>query len=167
MAWSNGPLVLYHGTTQRYAKAIQKGGVDLDRCAKATEFGQGFYMTPNLPQAMRHATRIFREQRALAKRGGLDPWLPTVLEYQVRRVDLMMLTALWFATPTADWTDFVNHCLRGLPHMNSTPGFYDVVSGPIRNNRQTVEPRPLEQVSFHTEQSVGLLKNAYIIAMGP
>ena len=41
MAWSNGPLVLYHGRDDGSASTIINSGISLDRCRVIADFGQG------------------------------------------------------------------------------------------------------------------------------
>ena len=57
MAWTNGPLDLYHGCDDEAAVAIFKTGVDLSKCKLLADFGQGFYTTTNLIQAKSWANR--------------------------------------------------------------------------------------------------------------
>ena len=158
MVWTNGPLVLYHGTTEQFAESIRLNGIKLSYCASATEFGKGFYTTTSLPQARRHANVVRREQIGRFRfRGGDDPGDAALLEFKVDRIELAKLESLWFTSPVADWMDFVNHCLTGGSHMPHNNSFYDVVAGPIRNAKWIVEARPLDQVSFHTQAAVDAL----------
>src|SRR5437868_1542573 len=43
--WSNGPLVLYHGTVAAHAASIQALGVNPLKGRLGTDFGPGFYTT--------------------------------------------------------------------------------------------------------------------------
>jgi hypothetical protein len=45
MAWVNGPLKLFHGTTGAFADDIARGGIKLARCRPKSDFGLGFYVT--------------------------------------------------------------------------------------------------------------------------
>jgi hypothetical protein len=84
MAWTNPPLVLYHGTIGSSVNGILTGGPDLAQCNPKRDFGQGFYMTRNITQAIGHANDRFKLKRALYvqnSRGASDPVCATVIEF--------------------------------------------------------------------------------------
>lgn len=136
MPWMNDPLVLYHGTTGRFADAIANYGIDLARCRPFSDFGQGFYTTPCLDQAKAHANNLFGRLAPLAWRPvhpGPDPVCAAYITFAADRCDLAALDHLAFVSPTADWRSFVGYCRGGgAPHIPSKGTNYDVVYGPIQ-----------------------------------
>lgn len=64
MVWENKPAKVYHGTTDRYATAIRRNGVDLSKGRGAADFGRGFYLTTSLYQAQQWANQKFRNVRS-------------------------------------------------------------------------------------------------------
>ena len=135
MAWSNDPLVLYHGTIERWAQDILSNGVSIAKCSPATEFARGFYTTPNRVQAGVHANRLYIQELGLFRRGvGHDPANAVVLKFEVDRLWLAQLETLSFVNPNSDWIAFVDHCRLGGCHIPSQARNYDVVFGPLRGH---------------------------------
>lgn len=166
MAWSNGPLTLYHGTTGRFATSIQRG-INLAKGNPDADFGQGFYSTPNLDQAKEHANRIFRKRDVLHRHGPApepDPECAACVEYVVDLVALAGLVHLAFVSPSQDWADSVAHCRSRPPpaHMPASARNYDVVYGPLQS-RYGPLPRDQEQISFHSQAAVTVLKFVKIV----
>jgi hypothetical protein len=162
MTWVNGPLIVHHGTTGRFADSIVASGIDLMRCRPLSDFGRGFYTTPNFDQAKEHANTLYRKLAALSlSSAGLRPApiCAAVITYRVDRGDLSQLEHLTFVNPTADWSAFVAHCRSaGGPHVPSTGGFYEVVYGPLQGPKGTAYPRNYEQVSFHSQMGIIVLQ---------
>ncbi|WP_230116334.1 DUF3990 domain-containing protein [Bacillus velezensis] len=50
------PETLYHATTSDNIESI-KNRIDLNECSEKTDFGQGFYLTTNVEQAVKWALR--------------------------------------------------------------------------------------------------------------
>jgi hypothetical protein len=48
MAWTNGPITVYHGTDNLSGNAIRRSGLDPNRFNTQTDFGKGFYVTTSL-----------------------------------------------------------------------------------------------------------------------
>ena len=63
MAWTDGPLVVYHGTDNAAASSIFKNGIELSLSQPFTDFGAGFYTTTSLPQAQNWADERCRRIR--------------------------------------------------------------------------------------------------------
>jgi hypothetical protein len=61
MVWSNGPLVLYHGTLEAAAIDLEMGKPDPSKGHKRRDFGQGFYTTRRLGQAESWANQLYRK----------------------------------------------------------------------------------------------------------
>lgn len=98
---------LYHGTRKIFKNSIING-VNLDAGRMNLDFGHGFYMTPDLAQAMRWTKR-------------LDD--PCVLEFTLDGTELNIKE---FNAPDIEWAMFVVSNRIGMPVKQ-----YDVVSGPM------------------------------------
>jgi hypothetical protein len=141
MPWTNGDLILFHGTDTQSLAAFgpsfhvghRLGGftVNLAICRPATDFGQGFYTTTSLHQAREWAN-------ARVRRLPAHPVQPKgiVLQFDVDRNWLATQESLVFVRAIPDYWDFVAHCRAGLPvharHPPHRPGAqaeYDVVYG--------------------------------------
>jgi Protein of unknown function (DUF3990) len=170
MAWSNGPLRLFHGTTGRFATSIQRG-INLALGNPDADFGQGFYTTSNLAQAREHANGIFRKRNPLFRSGRYgepDPECAAYVEYEVDLVSLAGLAHLAFVSPNQDWVAFVAHC-RSRPPPAHMPGLrrnYDVVHGPLQS-RYGPLPRDHDQISFHSQEAVKVLTFVQIVRGSP
>jgi hypothetical protein len=161
MAWVNGPLKLFHGTTGAFADDIARGGIKLARCRPKSDFGLGFYVTPNLDQAKLHANQVFRRRGALASQHGAprqSPICAACIEFEIDRRDLSKLTHLAFGGPSADWHFFVQYCrVSGGPHVPLTKENYEVVYGPLALLDGRSYPPDYEQVSFHNPKNFHML----------
>ncbi len=154
MAWSNGPITLYHGCDLASAQNICVPsppfvhGIQLARGAKLTDFGQGFYTTTYLKQAMSWANL---RSRALGASGSVHP--PAVLSFQVNRDWLATLDAACFVTEgtNPDFWDLVSYCRAGSgKHRPVTASDYDVVYGLVSLWPQKFVIKDCDQISFHT-----------------
>jgi hypothetical protein len=167
MAWTNPPLVVYHGTIGSSVNGIVTGGPDLAQCNPKRDFGQGFYMIRNITQAIGHANDRYKLKRALfvqSSRGASDPVCATVIEFTLDRDALGNLSTLSFVLPTDEWREFVIHCRAPGSHR-PTGTYYDVVYGPVSNNRYQAWP-DLEQLSFHTPHAIASLGQARVTLRG-
>lgn len=158
--WANQDAVLYHGTTEDAAASIMTMGVQLSLSVRRTDFGRGFYTCTSPAQAERWA-----RQKA---------WLPSearrpaVVKFTMQRELLGELLALGFVRgdqSAEDYWAFVTHCRSGLPHHERklATGFYDVVFGPVMRGslRERTAHPDYDQISFHTERAVALLRHPY------
>jgi hypothetical protein len=152
--WTNQPLVLYHGTVDTHVPAIL-AGIDLSQGRQNTDFGRGFYTTTIERQAIDRARQLSSFQ--------LDAH-PAVIRFDVDCDDLDGLSCLWFvrgARDADDFWQFVWHCRgAGDGHGRAAgDGWYDVVAGPVTAawRRRRIMPNS-DQVSFHTETAVRLLR---------
>jgi hypothetical protein len=170
MAWGNDPLRLYHGTTGLFADAIHTSGIDLAKCRLLSDFGRGFYTTPNLAQAKEHANTLYGRRAALARASWStepNPQCAAYLEYTVDRTVLAAATHLAFVSPNRDWEEFVQHCRQtGAPHIPHTAQNYDVVYGPLQGPHGPL-PRDREQASFHSSTSVAMLTFVQVVKGRP
>lgn len=172
--WKNDPITLYHGTDDLAAKAITTAqppfshGIDINRCSRLTDFGQGFYTTTNLHQAKNWANVRYR--LSIQKPGQPTPARAVVLKFDVDRDDLGSLHSMAFVVePTqggGDFWDFVRNCRHGRPHRPQARTFYDAVLGLVSLWPQTLTIKDCDQVSFHTSHALSVLPNASIAHRG-
>ena len=132
MPWTNGPLILYHGTTDDAAAAISKPSrpllhsINLDYCKPLSDFGRGFYLTTVLRQAESWADmKLKRYPKSKAA-------CSAVLRFEVDRDQLAPLLSLCFVTestgPNSDYWGFVQHCRKeASTHLLQEHRNYDVV----------------------------------------
>jgi hypothetical protein len=162
MAWANPPLTLFHGTVLIAAQSIVASGIDRRTFRPGTDFGPGFYATTNLAQAQEWAAR------KAGKLGGA----PAVISFLVDRDAAASLQAVWFVRHGPDDSDFwalVGSCRDGaVDHGRTGPkGFYDLVVGPVAK-RWTSRPYLIvddsDQVSFHSDNALAILREATILA---
>lgn len=167
MPWRNGPLILYHGTTNDAAAAIKKPSrvrphsIDFNLCKPLRDFGRGFYLTTVLNQAESWANQKFRQRKHAA--------CATVLRFEVDRNQLAPLLILCFVTDRAgpDYWDFVQHCRNGTAtHLLEGNKNYDVVFGPVSLGRQQFVIKDADQVSFHTEAGLTILPSPILHSQG-
>lgn len=170
MPWRNGPLILYHGTTNDAATAIKKPSrvrphsIDFNLCKPLRDFGRGFYLTTVLKQAKSWADQKFR-QRTASKQVVSS----AVLRFEVDRDQLAPLLSLCFVTDSAgpDYWDFVQHCRKGTAtHLFQGNKNYDVVFGPVSLGRQQFVIKDADQVSFHTEVALTILPSPILHSQG-
>jgi hypothetical protein len=174
MAWTNGPLTLFHGTTTdalglpwpcsptQIDSAVRGFKPVVTFSSRAVDFSQGFYTTTLQDQARQWANEGVRR---LAARKPLVPAGAVVFEYVVSRNDLALADALVFVAPSNDYFNFVRHCRRfpgALRHDRirppavSTPSknHYDVVYGPVSLGFQRLVIHGADQVSFHDQRFI-------------
>ena len=150
--WTNQDLVLYHGTTDRYANAIVEE-VDVSKGKPYKDFGPGFYTTTLQRQAEYWAYQL---ASAEAVSGKLVR--PSVVRLQVSRTLVgelsHVLTFVGGYFEDEDFWSFVFHCRSGSLHHNTGRpggGLYDVVYGPVSAfwQKRSAMQRA-DQISFHT-----------------
>lgn len=152
-------LLLYHGSNVR---------VDAPRLIpskRLLDFGAGFYLTSDLGQARKWATRTTNN------RGSGSP---QVSVFRVDGVALAALDVLTFSGPDARWLRYVAANRTGRP----TEGSPDVVFGPVANDQairtvnnylkgyfpeevaiQLLLPQKLkDQYAFKTDRALALLR---------
>lgn len=166
--WTNGDLTVFHGTD---SAAIGLGSpppglaslpqpaamtVDLSKCKRLTDFGQGFYTTTSLHQAKQWANARLR--RVLAP--GPTTQFAVVISFSINRDELGDLETLGFVRGTLDYWDFMQDCRAGFPpHQRASPrnAAYDVVYGPVSLWQQILLIQDCDQISFHTDRAIQLL----------
>lgn len=171
MAWSNGPIALYHGTDDLSAGAItlpslpMKHSVSLGRCSLLTDFGKGFYTTSSLHQAKNWANIRYK----LTLKTSSPAKHAVVLRFDVDRNVLAMLNTMCFVleSSSSDYWDFITHCRGGIgPHLFLGASDYDVVFGPVSLWPQTLVIKDCDQVSFHTNAALSALPTPTVYRQG-
>ena len=159
MAWSNGPLTVYHATIGLSANDIEQRGVDLTKCRLGTDFDQGFYTTGIRNQANLFANQKYQDEILKYNRRPLPhPLHAAVVEFSLDRGTLGRLDTLAFVVDRPDWLEFVQHCRLSAQHGHKPSGsYYDVVYGPVSNSRYEAIPG-FEQLSFHTRPAIAILR---------
>ncbi len=152
-AWKNQPLILYHGTTDAYARHILTSGVDVQLGSESSDFGRGFYTTTLLAQARSWAWTQTRPPVQAR---------PAVVEFRVPREQLSRLETVSFVRGDHDAEDFwslVIHCRSGyFGHGRPGDGYYDVAIGPVAAFwKQRFAMNGADQVSFHTAAAQAVL----------
>jgi 8-oxo-dGTP pyrophosphatase MutT (NUDIX family) len=146
-ATMSGIVTLYHGTTDRGADSIRNRGVDLSVQRDRTDFGTGFYATPDDWDARRMARK-----RAQSHGGS-----PVVLRFDVPAEALNRMSGIWFPHANIEYQEFVRMMrLKGRRHS------YDWVRGPVLYSvRDFLAGGEVntsgDQISFHTPQAAELL----------
>lgn len=164
--WTNGPLLLYHGTLDIHVASIstpaagRASGVNPALGRPRTDFGKGFYTTTSLDQAESWAWQLASTARASGSSGVNGG----VITFQVDREQLSTMDFMAFVRGdrhAADYWSFVHYCRSGGTghgRAASLPLFYDVVSGPLSASwRQRTMIQDADQISFHSVRSAALL----------
>jgi len=153
-------MKLYHGST------IAVRTPNINRGRRNTDFGKGFYTTTNFEQASRWA-RIKRDRQEATKA------VVTVYEFDEILLSSPEFNVMHYHGATEEWLSFIVNNRR-----DSTNHSYDMVMGPVANDSlyatitmyekgdlsaeaAIVQLRThtlFDQLSFHTQKAVGLLK---------
>ena len=158
-AWSNGPLVVYHGTLVTHAASIQTLGVDPLKGRGGTDFGPGFYTTTLEGQAKSWAW-LLAAQSAV---GGHAGTTGAVVRLEVDRDALARLDSIAFVRGDYDAEDFwslVFYCRGGaLGHARPPAApYYDVAYGPVAAFwTQRNAMHGTDQISFHSSACAPIL----------
>jgi hypothetical protein len=150
-------VILYHGTTTDSlpslltAIAPNDHGVDLAKCRPSTDFGPGFYCTSSKHQAKNWANVRARKGKIAA-----------VLQFQADRRELSGLRSLVFVSESSEFWQTVGYC-RSLGRCMSG---YDIVYAPLTLFPQTMVVANSDQVSFHTEAAISVLKSPQVVLQG-
>ncbi len=155
MTWNNDPLTVYHGTDDASAKTI-KARINPLSGKPLTDFGQGFYVTTYLHQAVCWANR---RCHTISVSKATRSVVAKVLRFEIDRYDISRLDTLVFIRDDPDYWDLVEHCRHGLgSHQPKTGKNYDVVFGPVSLWPQTLVVKDCDQISFHSTASVGKIR---------
>lgn len=174
-------FTVYHGTNLLCAKMIHDFGIDLNAQRDITDFGKGFYVTPNLTQtkewayAKAHNPQIhpaMLEVIGFSKNDYLnhpETKIPAYLTFDLNLCRLFQLNGLIFPMPyephwhvfKEHWKAFVQNCRMGLIHP------FDFVYGPVggRHNGSFFQVKPTkikEQLSLNSLDAIRCLSNLRI-----
>lgn len=153
-AWSNQPIILYHGTLASSVPSIL-AGVDLAFCQPLKDFGRGFYVTTHRRQAVNWA------KLRVTRSGGRSA--PAVVTFTVDLDSLSQFQTLSFARSDYEADDYwslVEDCRqRDVDHARAVnAGWYDVVVGPAALAWEQRQASPdYDQFGFHTPAATALL----------
>ena len=119
-------MIFYHGTNQKIEN------INFDKSRLRTDFGKGFYMSDKLGNA---------RDWAVDKSSFTET--PTVMRYEltVTLFEDGNISYLRFDKPTIEWLNFVRDNRRKSTdnfNMNEPRHSYDVVSGPIANDKVAI-----------------------------
>ena len=135
-------MILYHGTNVVFDE------IDLTKSKPNKDFGQGFYLSREYTQAMDMA-KIKVEQ--------LESGVPTVITFEADETKMLSLTVLRFDDYSEEWAKFIllnrNNASRQPAHD------YDIVIGPIANDRVGVQLWKYENQSIDLPTLVHNLRN--------
>ena len=159
-------MIVYHGSN------IEINKIQLEKCNKYKDFGQGFYVTTLEEQAKRMA------QRTVARFGGT----PIVTIFEFNETELKDVNYKKFSSVDTDWgmfvvnnrdRDFKDNANKLSNHDNK----YDVVFGAVANDdiattfalfkdgyigsedlaKRLKYKKLSDQYSFHTSKAISLL----------
>lgn len=134
-------MILYHGSNVLIDK------VDLMRSKPYKDFGRGFYLSAEKEQAQQLA-----EFRALTVGGSA---LVSAFEFDETHLWDGSLSYLSFDFYTEEWADFI------FRNRNEAEGFqheYDVVYGPIANDKVGFQIQKLEDGSIDKKEFLNRIK---------
>ena len=135
-------MILYHGTNADF------GEIDLRKSKPNKDFGQGFYLSREYPQAM---------AMAKTKVEQLETGTPTVLTFEADDEQMNSLQVLRFDDYTEEWAKFI---LLNRNNACSEPAHdYDIVIGPIANDRVGVQLWKFENGTIDLSTLVHNLRN--------
>lgn len=135
-------MILYHGTNTEIAQ------IDLMRCKPFKDFGRAFYLSEVRHQA---------EEVAVSRTSffGGNPMVHE-FEFDETLLDSGKLKVKRFDGYTREWADFIF-----MNRNASTPEVahdYDIVYGPIANDRVGVQIRRFQDKAIDIDQFVAALK---------
>jgi len=135
-------MILYHGTNVVFDE------IDITKSKPNKDFGQGFYLSREYTQAMDMA-KIKVEQ--------LESGVPTVITFEADETKMLSLKVLRFDDYSEEWAKFIllnrNNASRQPAHD------YDIVIGPIANDRVGVQLWKYENQSIDLPTLVHNLRN--------
>lgn len=135
-------LKLYHGST------VDISEIDLSKSRPNKDFGKGFYLSANRQQALRMA-----EFKSLTEGG--NPIINTYL-FDDELLKSNELKTLTFNGYTKEWAEFI-FANRNNPTKQQVHD-YDIVYGPIANDRVGVQISKYETGIITLEQFIENLK---------
>lgn len=162
-------MILYHGSNTDITEII------LDKCKPYKDFGRGFYLTTLYDQAAQMAKKV-------AGRYGKRAYV-NIYEFDESNLRRDTLSVKRFDGTSKEWMRFImNNRDRSYTGINNSEcnldNKYDIVMGPVADddlatlfklfksgiitvenmNREMVYRKINDQVSFHTEKGISLLR---------
>lgn len=122
------PTTLYHGTLDMYLPSFRERLLAREFWRPNRDFGEGFYTTISMQQAMRWAVQIAKHDT------GLQPAIPCVLKIQLlpRRIDVLPHI---FMSPETEWVEFVfRHRINDRKGHDPCRKHPDILIGPMADN---------------------------------
>jgi hypothetical protein len=154
-------MTLYHGSDSWIEK------IDLTRCEPFKDFGRGFYTTTICHHAKERANAVAESHKTK----------PVVTTFSFDETVFVNgnISVKRFLEPSIEWVNFVMHCRN---RNVSQPHTYDIVEGPIANDKMRAQFSLFErgiidvatvlrrityledthQISFHTPAAIAFLK---------
>ena len=139
-------MTLYHGTNEDIES------IDLAIGIRYKDFGQGFYLTPDRPTAIRMAQ----------KKARLFGGVPTLITYEMDDAALQseLKVKIFPETACVEWLLFVD---ANRDRKNVTPIHdYDIVIGPIANDGVVLQLTNYHEGIYTPEQAAQLLQDKYL-----
>ena len=134
-------MILYHGSN------VQIERIELEKSKPFKDFGRGFYLSPDKQQAEKMA--IFR-----SKVLGNAP-IVTEFSFDERKLYDGTLRFLSFDSYTEEWAKFV---LKNREESDSFQDDYDVIYGPIANDRIGLQIHKLMEKSIDMQEFLHRIK---------
>lgn len=132
-------MILYHGSNMPIDR------IDLEMSKPNKDFGKGFYLSENETQAIEMAK--FKSMQL-----GGEP-VVTMFEFDEAIMDTNSLGIKVFNDYSEDWADFVFTNREG-----NEAGQYDIVYGPIANDKIGLQIRKLKDGSIDRAEFLNRLK---------
>lgn len=139
-------MLLYHGTNQDITE------INLTAGLKHKDFGQGFYLTPNLLTA----------ERMAKKKAKFNGGSPTVISYEYdEHCESSNLKIKHFPEQaTAEWIRFISQNRdRNASHV---PHNYDIVIGPIADDGVVLQLSNYRDEILTPEEAAKRLQDKYM-----
>jgi len=99
--------------------------IDLSKCKRMNDFGQGFYLTTAKEQAIRFVNAAIRK-------GGREVSHGYILTYEIK--DYSGLKAFEFEATNADWLHCICGYRRGIARVCNLWDGYDLIAGKVAND---------------------------------
>lgn len=132
-------MILYHGSNMSIDQ------IDLDKSKPNKDFGKGFYLSENEKQAQEMA--VFKSMQL-----GGEP-VVSKFEFDDAVMNTQLLQVKVFRDYSEEWADFVFANREGNPVKQ-----YDIVYGPIANDKIGVQIRKLKDGSIDKAEFLNRLK---------
>lgn len=140
-------MLVYHGTNADIKE------IDLSKGSRFKDFGQGFYVTPDLETA----------QRMARKKVNLFGGNPIIIAYEFDESALTACDMKVLAFPekaTADWIYFISSNRNRI--SSEKPHTYDIVKGPIADDGVALQLSRLKVNAENADQIALDLQDKYL-----